>query len=146
MHSGLWIPRHLKPARKTIAVVFWHSPKINRIVVGLPEQYPIPAVLVAQGFQKVVCRSAHEVELWSQKLRDQERRDAEMTDEERERFEGPIRAQMRAELVHLRDNARNAFNRDFCQRAIDQIDAMTEAASKVNRESYMHIEAFEDGK
>lgn len=142
--SGLWIPRHLKQARKTIAVTFWYSAKLDRILVGLPEQYPIPPVLQAQGFNKIVCRSAREVEIWSAKLRDQERREAEMTDEQRESVEGPLRAQLRRELVHLRDNARNAFNRDFCQHALDQIDEI-EAKQKEKRESYMHCEAAEDG-
>jgi len=143
--TGLWIPDHLKPAHKPVNIVFWFSRKLNRINVGLPEQYPIPRVLVNLGFEKIVCRNAHDVDLWSQKLRDQERRDEEMTDEQREMFEGPLRAELRKELVSKMMNSRNAINRDFCRAALQKMDE-DEARRKVKRESFMHVEAAEDGK
>jgi hypothetical protein len=143
--ADLWIPAHLKPAHKAIAIVFWHSQKLNRIVVGLPEQYPVPAVLQQLGFNKVVCRSAHDVEIWSQKMRDQDRRDEEMTDEQREAFEGPIRQAIRADLHWKMMNSRNAINREFCRQALVKMEE-DEKKHKSQRESYMHVEAAEDGK
>lgn len=143
--TGLWIPDHLKPAHKPVNIVFWFSKRLNRINVGLPEQYPIPQVLVNLGFEKVVCRSAHEVDLWSQKLRDQERRDEEMTDEQREMFEGPLRAELRKELVHKMMHSRNQVNKDFCRAALARMDE-DEERRKLKRISFQHIEGFEDGK
>ena len=142
--AGLWVPDHLKGGQKHVNVVFWYSMKLNRIVVGAPEQFPVPKVLAAQGFHKVVCRTAAEVEKWSAKMRDQDRRDTEMTDEQRDTFEAPLRALLRAELVTKMMNSKNAINRDFCRAALEKIDA-DEARRKVKRESFMHAEAAEDG-
>ncbi len=143
--SGIWVPSHMKGGVKPIAVVFWVSQKLNRIVVGAPEQFAVPKVLADQGFQKIVCRSAAEVERWSQKLRDQDRRDTEMTDEQREAFEGPLRAACRAELVTKMMNSKNAINRDFCRAALQKMDDDAEK-KRVKRESFQHAEGFEDGK
>jgi len=143
--AGLWIPDHLKPAHKTIAIVFWHSQKLNRIVVGLPEAYPVPKILQDLGFNKVVCRTARDVEIWSQKMRDQEKRDEEMTDEQREAFEGPIRQKIRADLHYRMVNSRNALNREFCRQALQKMD-QDEQKNRVTRDSWMHVEAHEDGK
>jgi len=143
--AGIWVPRDLAPAVRRVAVVFYHSKKLNRIVVGAPEEYPVPKVMQAMGFNKVVCRSAHEVEVWSQKLRDQERRDEEMTDAEREAFEGPLRAQLRADLMNRMANSRNAVNREFCRQALENMDA-AEERQRTKRESMMHCEGFEAGK
>jgi len=143
--AGLWIPDHLKPAHKPVNVVFWYSKRLNRINVGLPEQYPVPQVLANIGFEKIVCRSAHDVDLWSQKMRDQETRDEELTDEQRELFEGPLRAELRKDLVYKMMHSRNQVNRDFCRAALQKMDD-DEARRKVKRESIMHAEGFEDGK
>lgn len=142
--AGIWVPDHMKPAHKPISIVFWHSRRLNRIQVGLPEQYPIPAILVRLGFDKIVCRTAHQVEIWSQKMRDQERRDEEMTDEQREAFEGPLRAELRKDLQYKMANSRNPVNREFCRAALQRMDE-DEARRKVRRESFMHVEAAEDG-
>lgn len=136
----LWIPRHLKPAVKRTRVVFYYQPKLDRVLVGFPENFPAPA-----GFQKIVCETAAEVDRWSEKMRKQERRDEEMTDEQREAIEGPIRDAVRKEMVYRRDHARNQLNRDFCQFAIDRIDERARRRKMV-KESYMHIEGHEDGK
>jgi hypothetical protein len=143
--ADLWIPSHLKPANKPVSIVFWHSQKLNRIVVGLPEQYPVPSVLRHMGFNKVVCRTAHDVEIWSQKMRDQDRRDEEMTDAEREAFEAPLRQQIRADLQWKMMNSRNAINKEFCRQALIKMDE-DEQKHKVTRESFMHVEAHESGK
>jgi len=142
MPSGLWLPRrYLKPT----AIVFWYSEKLNRIRVGAPEAYPVPEHLQYEGYNKIVCRNAHEVEVWSQKLRDQERRDKEIEDAKREAIEGPIRDAIRSELVYKRDHARNAINRDAMQRAIENHDEAEDRRRKETSISYMHVEAAEDG-
>ncbi|PWT73822.1 MAG: hypothetical protein C5B60_07675 [Chloroflexi bacterium] len=138
--SDVWVPKHLKPANKTVNMVFYYSQKLDRILVGFPENYPAPF-----GFQKIVCRSAHEVEKWSERLRQQERRDDEMKDEEREAIEAPLREYARKELQHLMANARNNVNRDFCRQALQRIDEM-ERKNKMKTVRFMHAEGFEDGK
>lgn len=137
--TTLWIPRHWKQERKPVRTVFYHNPKLDRIMVGFPEQFPAPP-----GFEKVICTTAHEVDTWSQRMREQDRRDQEMTDEQREAIEGPVRDYVRKELVYLRDHARNALNRDFCQWALNRLEEQ-ESRKRMKRESYMHCEAAEDG-
>lgn len=143
--AGIWVPDHIKGGQKPVSIVFWFSRRLNRIQVGLPEQYPVPQVLVNVGFEKIVCNTAHMVDTWSQKMRDQEKRDEEMTDEQREAFEGPLRAELRKELVSKMMNSRNALNKDFCRAVLQKMDE-DEARNKMKRESYQHVEAFEDGK
>lgn len=142
--AGIWVPDHLKGGRKFVAVVFYFNRKINRMLVGAPEQFPIPRLLRNAGYEKIVCRNAHDVDLWSQKMREQERRDEEMTEQQRDAFEGPLRALLRQELVTKMLNSRNAVNREFCRAALQRMDE-DEARRKVRRESWMHIEAAEDG-
>jgi hypothetical protein len=139
--ADLWLPQHLKPAHKPVKVVFYFNKQINRIMVGFPEEFPAP-----HGFEKIVCQSANEVDIWSQKMRDQDRRDQEMSDEEREKVEGSIRQMARQELLHKMATARNQMNRDFCRWALEQMDLEDERRKATKRESYMHAEAYEDGK
>lgn len=140
--AGLWIPNHLKGGQRRIAVVFWRNIKFNRIVVGCPEAWPAP-----KGYEKIVCRSAVEVQKWSDKMRDQDRRDAEMTAAEREAIEGPIREYARKELIHKMLNAKDQKNRDFCRWALDKMDEDEKKKKNVmgERISYQHSEAFEEG-
>ena len=144
-HTGLIIPSHLKGGQKRVAVVFYYSKKLNHITVGAPEQYPVPPIMANWGYDKVICRNAHDVELWSAKLRDQERREAEKTDEEREAFEGPLRDLLRKDLVTRMMNAKDNTNREFCRQAIAQIDKKAEEVKKMKRESFQHIEGYTDG-
>ena len=110
MPTELWLPRHLRPAVKRIAVVFYQSTKTKHIIVGFPEQFPVPPSWSKLGYVKHVCRSASEVDIWDKKLRDQERRQEEMTDEERYAVEAPMRAYVRQELVQKMMNSRNAVS------------------------------------
>lgn len=144
-HSGIWVPQELAPAVKRIAVVFYHSKKLNHITIGAPEAYPVPQIMMNWGYHKVVCRTAREVEIWSGKLRDQERREAEKTDEEREAFEGPLRDALRKDLVTRMLNAKDAINREFCRQSIAKIDAKNEEMRKNKRESFQHVEGYEAG-
>ncbi len=141
----IWIPGQSRPAVKKISVVFYYQKSSGRIQVGFPEQFPLPQSLKKIGFERVICRTAKEVELWDQKMRDQERRENEMTDEQREAIEGPVRAWARAELVTSMMNARNPVNREFCRSALEKLDE-DERRRKMKRESFMHIVGFEDGK
>jgi hypothetical protein len=137
--SNLWIPKHLKKGRKFVSVCFYRHLKSGRLLVGFPENFPAP-----NGFEKIVCRSAAEVDAMSARLRDQERRDEQMSEEQREVFEGPLREMIRKELVTRMMNARNDINREFCRFAIQKIDEETRRR-KMKTETFMHCEAAEDG-
>ena len=144
--AGLWIPQNLKRAKKVVNVVFWYSKKLDHIRVGAPEWFPIPRNLVMLGYEKIVCRTARELEKWSQKMRDQERRERERSDEQRDAFEGPILKKMRDDLHHQMANARNNINRDFCRQALLQLQEYEDRRLIEKLESMMHVEGFEDGK
>ncbi len=139
--ADLWIPRHLRPAVKRIKIVFYHNPKTDRVEVGFPEEFECPL----PGYLKIVCQTAAEVEKWSEKKRKQDARDREMTDEQREAIEGPIRDAVRKDLVSKMLTSRNALNRDFCRWALQQMDKQDELRKKEKVESYMHVEAAEEG-
>lgn len=141
----IWIPGQSRPGVKRISVVFYFQKSSGRIVVGFPDQFPIPDSFKKIGFEKIVCRSAGEVDLWDKKFRAQEKREEEMTDEAREAIEGPIRAWARQQLVTSMMNARNQLNRDFCRAALDKLDA-DEKRRKMTKESFQHIVGFENGK
>ena len=138
--AGLWIPTHLKPAVKRIAIVFWVINKTQRIVVGCPEAWPAP-----RGMTKVVCRTTREVEKWSQKMRDQDRRDEEMSAAERDLVEGAMREYARADLNHRMATSTNQMNRDFCHFALQKMDEEDARRKMEKRESWMHCESHEDG-
>ncbi len=140
MSNVLWLPRELRPAVKRVAVVFYVHATSKIITIGAPENFPAP-----RGFLKVVCRTAAEVDAMSQKMRDQERRQDEMTDEAREAVEGPIRQWARGQLLTAMANARNNINREFCRSALQKMDEDDERR-RMKKISYMHSEAFEDGK
>lgn len=138
--SGLILPPSYRNAQLSKKIVFYKHVKTGRITMGFPEEFQAP-----RGQQKIVCTSAAEAERWSQRMRDQDRLDEEMTEYERELVEGPMRDYARKELQTLMANARNPFNRDFCEYALKQIDEK-EAKGKMIRLSYLHSEAFESGK
>ncbi len=140
----IWIPGQSRPAVKKIAIVFYHQKSTGRILVGAPEQYPLPSMFARMGYEKIVCTTAQDVDRWDKKYREQEKRENEMTDEQREAIEGPIRQMVRAELVTSMLNARNEVNREFCRAAIARLDEDWEN-KKMKRESFQHIVGYEDG-
>lgn len=140
--ADLWLPQHLRPAVKRTRVVFYWNATTDHVLVGFPEQFPCSH----RGYQKIVCQNAAEVDKWDKKLRDQERRTEEMTDEQREAVEGPMRRYARAELYQKMVNSRNEINRQFCRHAIEQIDKYEEQLKNKKVESFQHIVGFEDGK
>lgn len=138
----------MSQGQKPVSVTYWYSRKLNRILNSCPEWFPIPPELRAMGFEKIVCRSAHDVEIWSQKMRDQERRDQETVDLKRELSEGPTRERLRKDLVYARDHSRNALNREFCNRFLAKLDKLEERTrQRLTRGiSFQHCEGFEEKK
>ena len=142
--TTLWLPKSCKPAQKKIAVVFYYQKSTGHITPGFPDQFPLPKVLENEGFQKIVCTTSAEVDIWDKKCREQEARETEMTDEQREAVEGPIRRMARQELTHKMMNSRNAMNREFCRQALLKLDE-AEERMKMKRESFQHIVGYEEG-
>lgn len=141
--SHLWVPSYMRRAKQRISVVFYVNTITRHILVGFPEEFPVPSLL--DGYVKVVARTSAEVEKMSELLRKQERREAEMTDEQREEFEGPRRRKARQELQDKMANSSNAINREFCRYALQKLDE-DEAKRKLKKVAYMHQEAFEAGR
>lgn len=139
--TTLWLPKTFKRARKVTRVVFYWNQTADHVMVGFPEEFPCPL----PGYVKVVCENAAMVDKWDKKMRDQERRIEEMTDEQRAAFEQPIRDYARKQLQHQMATARNAINRDFCKRALEQMDEWDEQQKKKKKESFQHIVGYEDG-
>jgi hypothetical protein len=138
----LWIPKHLRPAVQRTKIVFykWRKGGTIRYTVGASDDYPAPP-----GAEKIVCESAAEVEKYSQILRDQDAADDEMAEAERYEREEPIWQALRSDLQHKMLNSKNEINREFCRRALMEMDK-AEAKRKEVRTSYMHVEGFEHGK
>lgn len=137
----LWLPRQYRKNRKPVSVVFYVNRKLNgRILVGAPADYPAPA-----DCEKIVCTTAAEVDLWDKKLRAQEKAEAEMTAEEREKIEGPIRDYVRKEMIFRLMTSRNEVNRQFCRAALNRLDEEEAKKKKEREERYMHCLAYEDG-
>lgn len=152
----IWLPSYLRPARKPIKVVFWKwrlcvshigqrcncADAKTWFTVGFPEQFNH---LAPKNVQPIVCESAADVEKYDKILRQQEKDEKEMTDEMRDAVEGPVRAMLRADLVNRMANARNPINKEFCRQALENFDKK-EQERKETRESFMHIQGYEDGK
>lgn len=119
-------------------IVYWFNPITKEWRMGLPEQYPAP-----NGFDKVVCNTAHEAELCSEKMRMWESFNGEMEDAQREMMEGPIRKALRDQILWQATNARNAINRDFLLRHLEQYDKR-QNRTQMKKVSYLHSEAYEE--
>jgi hypothetical protein len=126
-------------AQMTKKIVYWYDGTTGEIRMGLPEHYPAP-----YGFEKIVCNSAHEAEVWSERMRKQEAIKIQMEDEQREMIEGPIRANLRSHILHQMTNARNNLNREFLRRHLESYDKRPDK-TKMNRISYLHNEGYEQG-
>jgi hypothetical protein len=95
------------------------------------------------GYEKIECRHAHEVEKWSSRLRAQEKRLREMTDEERYNFEEPIRAHGLIELRKQLAQAKDPVNRGFLDAAIRLLERNRARQKQEKTETFMHVEAHE---
>ena len=121
-------------------IVYWYNGTSGEIRMGLPEDFPAP-----YGFEKIVCNSAHEAEIWSERMRRWEAVKEQMEDEQREMIEGPIRDNLRSYMHHQMANARNNMNREFLRRHLELYDKKPDK-TKSKRVSYLHAEAFEKGR
>jgi len=132
--SGLFIPKHLRKERvaqqggqrqMSTPIAFWYSKKLDHIM-NPPSWIPDPP----SGYIKIECRHAHEVELWSGRLRAQEKRIAEMTDEERYLYEDAVRgnaiAEARANVAKMTD----PFNKQIAALIVDRMEASREKFAK----------------
>lgn len=143
--SGLILPRHIAKERQHQAqmskpIVFWYNRKRDFIL--LP---PGPITKAPTGYEAIECRHANEVELWSKRLRAQEKRLREMTDEERFRFEDGVRFDMLQEMRKNLAECTDPRNKRFMQAAIEHFEKQRERARPEHTkvESYMAVEAEE---
>jgi hypothetical protein len=119
--------------------VYWYDGTTGEIRMGLPDMFPAP-----YGFQKIVCETVRDSEVWSQRMRDWEDAKRRMEDEQREMIEGPIRDNLRKHIQHLASNARNNMNRDFLLMHLRNYDLRPDL-TRTKRESYLHSEGYEHG-
>lgn len=112
----------------------------GEILMGLPEQFAAPV-----GYEKIVCNTAREAELWSGRLRVWEGIKEEIGHLARKQRQQPIRESIMSEMRHNMANARNNINKDFMRRAIEKADKATDPLD-YRRESMLHAEGYEKGK
>jgi hypothetical protein len=133
-------PSCVKQAQMSKPVVFWHNKKRDHIMNA-----PGPDIKPPFGYQKIECVHAHEVDKWSSRLRAQEKRIREMSDEEFYLYEDAIRAEQIAELKKNLENSPDLVNRLFMKAAIEHAEKQREKARPVyiQRETYQACEAEE---
>lgn len=133
----LILPR--RNVQMAIPIVFWYSKTLLHILV--PPHWSVPA---PEGYQRIECRHAHEVDLWSDRLRQQEKRIREMNEEERYNFEEPIRAHGIAMLRKALATCSDQVNREFIAISIKNLERKREKRRKEYVETYMAVEAREN--
>jgi hypothetical protein len=136
-------------AQMATKIYFWHNPRTQHVMQGAPPQFDS---MKPMGYQTIECNHAHEAEMWSERLRRQDQRITEMSDYEREQIEGPMRDDLRKQIKgRLREleagiDTKNArLNALFMKKALQMLDQQEEKAKTI-RQSYLHVEAFENGK
>lgn len=134
--TRLYLPR--RQVQMSNPIVFWFSKRLDHIMVPASPIAPAPT-----GYQRIECVHAHQVDKWSERLRQQEKRIREMTEQERYNFEEPIRAHGIAELRKLLSKATDPINRIFLSSSIAQLERKRELRRKEYVETYMHAEAHE---
>ena len=138
--SGLWLPPSLKQTQMSKPIVFWFNKSRDHIMNA-----PGPLIQPPTGYQRIECVHAHEVDRWSSRLRAQEKRIREMTDEERYKYEDALRYDMIQEMKKNLASSDDLPNRMFMQAAIDYAEKQREKARPVHiiRETYQACEAEE---
>jgi hypothetical protein len=131
-------PERRHYAQMSVPICFWYSAKLSHIMT--PPHWSVPAPV---GYERIECRHARDVEIWSKRQNEQEKRIAEMSLEERYNFEEPIRQHMMSELRANLQSATDPTNRIFLERAIEQIQKKREHVYKEVVESRMACEAKE---
>lgn len=127
-------------AQMAKAIVFWFNKEADFIM--LP---PSPIAPPPKGFDRIECRHANEVEKWSSRLRAQEKRYREMTDGERFEYEGKIQLAIIEEMEACYQRSTDPINRQFMALAISKAKEKRETRRMEVVETYMHVEAFEQG-
>jgi hypothetical protein len=134
--STLIVPRHLaRPAHKP-KIVFWHQPKTGFIMCP-----PSPVAPPPQGFQKIECQNAAEVDMWSRRLRRQEKRLHEMTEAERFEYEGRIQSDIIEEMKKCLAASNDTTNREFMAYFIRMAEEKREKRRMEVIETWMACEA-----
>jgi hypothetical protein len=110
----------------------------GKIVTGMPEYISAP-----QGYERIICNSAHEAERYSELQRQQERVEHGRSQAERGAIESEFQREIRSEMHTKMANARNPKNREFMRRALEN-NANRKDPTAYERESYLHAEGFED--
>ena len=111
--SGLLLPR--KYAQMSEPVIFWFCPKLDFIMLPASTIAPPPS-----GYQRVECRHAYEVDIWSRRLRRQEQRFFEMSELERYEYEGKIQSHIIEEMEACLKTSVDAKNKKFMVWFIEQ--------------------------
>lgn len=109
----LILPR--KYAQMAEPVVFWFCPKLDFIMVPASPIAPPPS-----GYQRVECRHAYEVDIWSRRLRRQEQRFFEMSELERYEYEGKIQSHNIEEMEKCLKTSTDSKNKQFMEWFIKQ--------------------------
>jgi hypothetical protein len=136
--SKLILPRQYAQMSKPI--VFWWSKELDHLMHA-----PGVDVKTPSGYQRIECRHAHEVELWSSRLRAQEQRIRQMQDEEFYQYEDRIRRKQIEELRKSLESCIDVKNRLFIKAAIEYFEKRREMQrpSYIKRETYMAVESEE---
>jgi hypothetical protein len=139
--SGIVLPdSYRRNAQLATKVVFWYDAQHDHILQGGPEH-----VKPFRPYTQVVCTTAAEAECWSEKLRQQDARMTEASNEQRDAIEGRIAKAMRAELVERMNSAPTQAAFELCRKAIARHDELQKRRNEV-RTTYLHSEAYEHGK
>jgi hypothetical protein len=96
-------------------VVFWFSKKLQHIMLPASPIAPPPT-----GYERIECKHAYEVDMWSRRLRRQEKRFFEMTDLERFEYEGKIQSYIIEEMELCLSRATDSKNKQFMEWFIRQ--------------------------
>jgi hypothetical protein len=134
--SRLILPQRY--AQMSKPVVFWHQPKTDFIMCP-----PSPLAPPPTGFQKIECRHAAEVDMWSRRLRRQEKRIREMTDVERFEYEGKVQSEIIAEMEACLARSNDSVNKQFMAHFIRLAKENREKRRMDVVETFMHCESTE---
>ena len=118
-------------------VVYYKNECTGEIRMGAPESFP-----VTPGFQKIVCTSAHEAEVWSDRLRKYNHGKEAKIDDQREMIEGAAAKEIRSEIHHRMANSTSKYGRVYMERFLERMDK-AEGRRKMTREEYLHSEGHE---
>lgn len=138
------MPRLINQQLTKKVIYYFSNPTVyggtGEIMMGLPEEYAAPP-----GYEKIVCSTMMQAELWSKRMRIWEETKEKLAQayqraQESEQVQA-IRSQMRDNIR----NARNQVNRDFAIQALENFDKRYEDRFNFQRESFLHSEAYEAG-